>query len=71
MLSVTVIGDKGIECDVLSTAFLVAGVDKTFEMCKNFDVEVILVTQDTVYYTPGIAKKIQKSNGFYQFKAAF
>ena len=71
VLSVTVIGDKGIECDVLSTAFLVAGVDKTFEMCKNFDVEVILVTKDTVYYTPGIAKKIQKNNSFYQFKAAF
>ena len=71
VLSVTVIGDKGIECDVLSTAFLVAGAEQTFEMCQKFDVEVILITEDTVYYTPGIAKKIKKSNSFYQFKAAF
>ncbi len=71
ILSVTVIGNKGLECDVLSTAFLVMGREKTFEICKNFDVDVIVITDDTVYYTPGIASKIQKNDSSYAFKTAF
>ena len=71
VLSVTVIGDNATECDVLSTAFLVMGKDKTFEYYKKFHVEVVLITEDTVYYTSGLKGKFGKGDNTYQFKTAF
>ena len=71
LLSVTVIGGKGIVCDVLSTAFLVMGKEKALEMYKKFDVELIMITENEVYYTNGIAPEFQKGDASYTFKTAF
>lgn len=67
ILSVTVIGDSGTVCDVLSTAFLVMGKEKTFEMYQSFGaVEVIVLTSDTLYCTKGIAGNVSDVNGKYK-----
>lgn len=59
LVSVTVIGDNGLECDALSTALFVCGYDKTVEYLKNHpENDVILVTDERkVYYTSGISEK--------------
>ncbi len=57
LVSTTIIGDSGLECDALSTAFFVAGKDKAVDYWRNdrsFD--MILVSDDEkIYYTEGIA----------------
>ena len=57
LVSTTIIGDSGLECDALSTAFFVAGKDKAVNYWRNdrsFD--MILVSDDgKIYYTEGIA----------------
>lgn len=59
LVSVTVIGGNGLECDALSTALFVCGYDKTVEYLKKHpDNDVILVTDERkIYYTSGIAEK--------------
>ena len=57
MVSATIIGDSGLDCDALSTAMFVAGTEKAAEIWRSdpyFD--MILVT-DTgkIYYTGGIS----------------
>ena len=59
LISVTVIGDNATECDVLSTAFLVMGKEKTIEKYKNFDVEVILIEEGYLYYSEGLEQLIE------------
>ena len=55
VVSVTVVGNTATECDVLSTAFLVLGKEKTKEIMRNFDVEIIMLTDDgRLYCTEGI-----------------
>ena len=57
LVSTTVIGDSGLECDALSTAFFVAGKDEAVEYWRSdrsFD--MILVSDDgKIFYTEGIA----------------
>lgn len=57
LVSTTIIGDSGLECDALSTAFFVAGKDKAVDYWRsdrNFD--MILVADDgKIFYTEGIA----------------
>ena len=57
LVSVTVIGDCGLDCDALSTALFVAGYDGARKLLKSdpsFD--LILVSDDhRIYYTEGIA----------------
>ncbi|HQM01320.1 MAG TPA: FAD:protein FMN transferase [Ruminococcus flavefaciens] len=57
LVSTTIIGDSGLECDALSTAFFVAGKDKAVDYWRSdrsFD--MILVSDDRkIYYTEGIA----------------
>lgn len=57
LVSTTIIGDSGLECDALSTAFFVAGKDKAVDYWRSdrsFD--MILVSDDgKIYYTEGIA----------------
>ncbi len=59
LVSVTVIGKNGLECDALSTALFVCGYDKTIDYLKKHpENDVILVTDDKkVYYSDGIADK--------------
>ena len=57
LVSTTIIGDSGLECDALSTAFFVAGRDQAVNYWRNdrsFD--MILVSDDgKIFYTEGIA----------------
>ena len=59
LVSVTVIGKNGLECDALSTALFVLGYDKTIAYLKKHpENDVILVTDDKkVYYSDGISEK--------------
>ena len=59
LVSVTVIGENGLECDALSTALFVLGYDKTIDYLKKHpENDVILVTDDKkVYYSNGISEK--------------
>ncbi|WP_028516641.1 FAD:protein FMN transferase [Ruminococcus flavefaciens] len=61
LVSVTVIGDNGLECDALSTALFVLGYDKTVEFLRSTpQYDVILVTDDRkIYYTQGIASSFK------------
>ncbi|WP_295069449.1 FAD:protein FMN transferase [Ruminococcus sp.] len=61
LVSVTVIGDNGLECDSLSTALFVLGYDKTVEYLRsNPQYDVIMVTDDKkIYYTSGIGDSFQ------------
>lgn len=57
LVSVTVIGDCGAECDALSTALLVEGTERAVQHWQNSgDFEMILVTTDgELLMTEGIA----------------
>lgn len=59
LVSVTIIGNRGLECDAYSTAMLVAGTDSAIEFYReNKSFDMILVTDDAkIYYTQGIADK--------------
>ena len=61
LVSVTVIGSKGIECDALSTAFFVVGYERICKYLKDFqDIDVILVTDDgRILYTAGIEESFE------------
>lgn len=60
LISVSIIGKSATECDVLATAFLVLGIDKSMEISENFeDIEIIFITDDCIYYTDGLEEKIE------------
>ncbi|MCR4795288.1 MULTISPECIES: FAD:protein FMN transferase [Ruminococcus] len=65
LVSVTVIGDNGLECDALSTAFFVLGYDGTIDYLRSDPkYDVILVTDDKkIYYTDGLEKSFQNISG--------
>ncbi|WP_303835872.1 FAD:protein FMN transferase [Ruminococcus flavefaciens] len=60
-VSVTVIGDNGLNCDCLSTALFVAGEDGYENIIKEYaDYDFIFVTDDEkILYTKGIADNFQ------------
>lgn len=57
LVSVTIIGESGLECDAYSTAMFVAGTDSAIEFYReNKSFDMILVTDDArIYYTQGLA----------------
>ncbi len=59
LASVTIIASQGKQCDALSTALFVMGLDKAIEYWrKNEGFEAILVTKEQgIYITEGIKKK--------------
>lgn len=56
LVSVTVIGKNGLECDSLSTALFVLGYNNTLDFLKKHpENDVILVTDDQkIFYTQGL-----------------
>ncbi len=66
LVSVTVVGDRGIMCDALSTALFVMGKERAVSYWRGeggFD--MVLVTDDgTVYITENIAQSFRNSSGF-------
>ena len=64
LVSVTVIGEKGLRCDALSTALFVAGTDEAQSYLRNYrDVDAVLVTDDgKILYTDGLSKCIEISS---------
>jgi len=54
IISATIITPDDTLADAYSTAVYVMGVEKATELYKNGDFEMILVTNDTVYYTQGL-----------------
>ncbi len=66
LISSTIIGESGVECDALSTALFVMGTDKAIEYCKNHkNIEAILVTDDMkIYVTDGLMDSITMTEGF-------
>lgn len=65
LVSVTIIGGNGLECDALSTALFVAGTEKAVEYWqKNDNFDMILVTDDgKIIITDGIEKNIEMLYG--------
>ena len=58
LISVTVIGNSGLQCDALSTALFVCGYERACEYYSSHkDIDLILVTDDKkIFYTEGISK---------------
>ena len=56
IVSMTVIGKSGFECDAMSTALFVMGPEKVIELWKTLDdIEMIYVTdEEKIYITEGI-----------------
>lgn len=56
LVSVTVVGESGAECDALSTALFVMGIDAAAEFWrKNSNFELIMATADgKIFYTEGL-----------------
>lgn len=69
LLSVTVMGEKGVVCDCLSTALFAAGKEKAVELTKEFNsYEFIFITKDNeILYTDGI-EGMKVSNDSYTLK---
>ena len=63
LISVTVVGDSGLDCDALSTALFVEGTEKAIEHWKRAgDFEMVLVAEDThthILYTEGLADSFE------------
>lgn len=55
VLSVTVIGEEGTLCDGLSTALYVMGLEQGTAFWREHEgFDVIFITKDTLYHTPGV-----------------
>lgn len=60
LLSVTVIGESGFECDALSTALFVMGFDGAVSYWRqNGGFEMILIADGALYATEGIAASVE------------
>lgn len=56
LLSVSIVGDKGVICDAMSTSLFVMGYDKAVELWKSSDdFEAVFITSDkTIHITEGL-----------------
>ena len=67
MISVTIVGEKGVYCDALSTSLFIMGKEKATEFWKNYgDFDMVLVSDNgEVTVTEGIADKFSLTNDDY------
>ena len=67
LISVTIIGDKGVYCDSLSTSLFIMGREKAADFWRQYkDFDMVLVSDDgEVDVTEGIADKFELSNSDY------
>lgn len=65
LLSVTVICENGTMADAYSTALYVMGLDEAQAFWRAYekDFDMVLITRDTVYYTPGLSGRITTEEG--------
>ncbi len=65
IISATIVGDNGLDCDALSTALFVMGTDKAIEFCKaHKEIDAVLVTKDMkIYATDGLEKNLTMTDG--------
>ncbi len=66
--SVTVISENATLADALSTAIFVAGVEKGKELLKKYNVQGILVTGDTVYFSKSLENIFRQSTFAYKYE---
>ena len=66
LISVTVIGERGEQCDALSTALFVMGREKAESyFCSHSEVEAVLIDKNmNVYMTEGAASCAEMSEGY-------
>ena len=66
LVSVTVIGDRGVMCDALSTALFVMGKEPAVGYWReNGGFDMVLVTDDgTIYITENLTQSFKNSSGF-------
>lgn len=62
IISATVITKDDTLADALSTAVFVMGTEKATELYKTLDIELIMVTKDTVYVTEGLDVRPEDNN---------
>ena len=59
IISATVIGDSGLDCDALSTALFVMGTEKAIDFCKaHKEIDAVLVTDDMKIYVTDCLESI-------------
>ena len=67
---VTIVADRSIDGDALSTTMFVLGVDKGMELAKSIEgIDVIFITKDRlIYLSPGIKDKFKLINNEFKIK---
>ena len=71
LLSVTVLCTNGTDADALSTALFITGLSGVKQLLQNSNIEIkfeaVLIMEDlTIYVTPGIADRFEKTNEQYE-----
>lgn len=66
LISASVIGSSGLECDALSTALFVMGTNRAIEFCsKHTDIDAVLIDKEmNIYITDGLRESITVSSGY-------
>lgn len=68
LISVTVISDKGLDSDALSTACFVLGLEEGMKLVKKWDAEAIFIdSSKKVYITDGLKQQFTIQNDQYTF----
>lgn len=64
--SATAIGKDAELCDIMSTTLFVAGPEKAKELCNKYEIDTIMISDDTIYYTEGAFSLIKEYDTKYE-----